>query len=81
MSKSQIYEWMGKLVQQGKAIIFVSSYLPELLGVCDKIAVFHRGNLVDSRPVDSWDTKSIMTAATLGRVPPNILSENSLPRG
>jgi ribose transport system ATP-binding protein len=68
MSKSQIYEWMGKLVQQGKAIIFVSSYLPELLGVCDKIAVFHRGNLIDFRPVSDWDTQSIMTVATLGRI-------------
>ncbi len=67
MSKSQIYEWMGTLVQQGKAIIFVSSYLPELLGVCDKIAVFHRGNLIDFRPVSNWDTQSIMTVASLGR--------------
>lgn len=69
MSKSQIYEWMGKLVLEGRSIIFVSSYLPELLGVCDKIAVFHRGNLVDLRPVAQWDTPSILTAATLGRIP------------
>jgi ribose transport system ATP-binding protein len=67
LSKSQIYEWMGKLVQGGKAIIFVSSYLPELLGICDKIAVFHRGKLVDFRPVADWDTQSVMAAATLGR--------------
>lgn len=67
LSKAQIYEWMGRLVQEGKAIIFVSSYLPELLGICDKIAVFHRGNLVDFRPVSDWDTKSIMSVATLGR--------------
>jgi ribose transport system ATP-binding protein len=68
MSKSQIYEWMGKLVQQGKAIIFVSSYLPELLGVCDKIAVFHRGKLIDFRAVADWDAQSIMAVATLGRM-------------
>lgn len=67
LSKSQIYEWMGRLVQKGKAIIFVSSYLPELLGVCDKIAVFHRGMLVDFRPVREWDAQSIMAVATLGR--------------
>ena len=67
LSKSQIYEWMGRLVQEGKAIIFVSSYLPELLGICDKIAVFHRGKLVDFQPVTDWDTQSIMTVATLGR--------------
>jgi ribose transport system ATP-binding protein len=67
LSKSQIYEWMGRLVQEGKAIIFVSSYLPELLGICDKIAVFHRGKLVDFRQVSDWDTQSIMTVATIGR--------------
>jgi ribose transport system ATP-binding protein len=68
LSKSQVYEWMGRLVQEGKAIIFVSSYLPELLGVCDKIAVFHRGELVDFRPVPDWDTQSIMAVAMLGRI-------------
>jgi ribose transport system ATP-binding protein len=67
VSKSQIYELMGRLASQGKAIIFVSSYLPELLGVCDKIAVFHRGGLVDLRPSTQWDAQSIMEAATLGR--------------
>ncbi len=68
LSKSQIYEWMGHLASEGKAIIFVSSYFPELLGICDKIAVFHRGKLVDFRPFSDWDTQSIMTASTLGRL-------------
>ena len=67
LSKTHIYEWMGELALQGKAVIFVSSYLPELLGVCDTIAVFHRGNLVELRPSETWDAQSIMTAATLGR--------------
>ncbi len=66
LSKSQIYKWMGRLAGEGKAIIFVSSYLPELLGVCDRIAVFHRGKLVDCRPVDQWDAPAILTMATLG---------------
>ncbi len=69
LSKSQIYEWMGKLAVEGKAIVFVSSYFPELIGVCDKIAVFHRGKLVDLRPASEWDTQSLMTAAALGRSP------------
>lgn len=77
LSKSQIYEWMGRFVQEGKAIVFVSSYLPELLGVCDKIAVFHRGVCVDFRPVEEWDTQSIMTAATLGRDTPDRPAEHS----
>ena len=38
-SKAQIYKLLGQLAADGKAIIFVSSYLPELLGVCDTIGV------------------------------------------
>ncbi len=67
LSKSQIYEWMGRLAGKGKALIFVSSYLPELLGVCDQIAVFHRGMLVDCRPASQWDAHTIMTVSTLGQ--------------
>ncbi len=66
LSKTQIYEWIGELASFGKAVIFVSSYLPELLGICDTIAVFHRGKLISLRPADHWDAHSIMTAATLG---------------
>ncbi len=67
VSKSQIYEWIGGLARQGKAILFVSSYLPELLGICDRIAVFHRGALVESRPTSGWDAAGLMAAATVGR--------------
>jgi len=66
LSKSQIYKWMGGLASAGKAIIFVSSYLPELMGVCDRIAVFHRGRLTDVRPVEQWNEESILAAATTG---------------
>jgi ribose transport system ATP-binding protein len=68
VSKSQIYEWIGRLAAQGKAILFVSSYFPELLGVCDRIAVFHRGFVVDIRPPSEWNAQSLLTAATIGKV-------------
>jgi ABC-type sugar transport system ATPase subunit len=67
VSKSQIYEWIGGLARDGKAVLFVSSYLPELLGICDRIAVFHRGVLVESRPTSEWDAAGLMAAATVGR--------------
>jgi len=67
VSKAQIYQWIGELAGRGKAVLFVSSYFPELLGVCDTIAVFHRGRLVDIRPVAGWNHHSLMTAATTGR--------------
>lgn len=69
VSKAQIYEWIGELAREGKAVLFVSSYLPELLGVCDRIAVFHRGGLVDVRDASRWDAGSLMAAATVGRAP------------
>jgi ribose transport system ATP-binding protein len=62
-SKVQIYQWMGRLASQGKAIIFVSSYLPELLGVCDSIAVMCRGVLSPIRPASEWTEHSIIAAA------------------
>jgi ribose transport system ATP-binding protein len=74
VSKSQIYEWIGELAREGKAVLFVSSYLPELLGISDTIAVFHRGALVESRPVAEWDAASLMAAATVGRAPRTVPS-------
>jgi ribose transport system ATP-binding protein len=67
VSKSQIYEWIGRLAGEGKSVLFVSSYLPELLGICDRIAVFHRGVLVEARPTADWDAADLMAAATVGR--------------
>jgi len=66
-SKSQIYAWMADLAARGKAIVFVSSYFPELLGVCDRIAVFHRGQCVALRPAGEWTDESLMTASTTGK--------------
>lgn len=67
-SKSQIYEWIGQLASLGKTILFVSSYFPELLGICDRIAVFYRGRLVDTRDYSGWNTQNMMAAATTGKV-------------
>jgi ribose transport system ATP-binding protein len=73
VSKAQIYEWIGELAREGKAVLFVSSYLPELLGICDRIAVFHRGGLVESRPAREWDAPGLMAVATVGRAHPDQL--------
>ncbi len=67
LSKAQIYDWMSRLAARGKGILFVSSYFPELLGVCDRIAVFFRGQVVDVRPAAGWRNESLMAAATTGK--------------
>ncbi len=62
-SKAQIYRLMGRLADQGKAILFISSYLPELMGVCDTIGVMCRGVLSDIRPVSEWTEHAIIATA------------------
>jgi ribose transport system ATP-binding protein len=63
-TKAEIYRLVGELAAAGKAIILVSSYLPELLGVADRIGVMCRGRLVDVRPTAEWTEETIMHCAT-----------------
>jgi ribose transport system ATP-binding protein len=70
-SKSQIYELMDRLAtgdpatsQKPKAIVMVSSYFQELLGVCDRIAVMCRGTLGTARPASDWTPQSLLLEAT-----------------
>lgn len=66
-SKVEVYRRIGELAAQGKAILLVSSYLPELLGVCDRIAVMHRGMLHPARPAKEWSEIELLDVATRGR--------------
>ncbi len=63
-SKAQIYQLIGELAGAGKAVVVVSSYLPELLGLCDTIGVMSRGELSAIRPRASWTEAEIMRVAT-----------------
>ena len=62
-SKAQIYELIGRLAAGGKSVIIVSSYLPELMGLCDTIGVLSRGELVALKPRSQWTEPDIMRAA------------------
>ena len=68
-SKAQIYDLIDALVTREhppKAVIMVSSYLPELLGVCDRIAVMCRGRLGPARPAAEWTEQSLVHEAAGG---------------
>jgi ribose transport system ATP-binding protein len=62
-SKAQIYALIVSLARAGKAILMVSSYLPELFGLCDRLAVMSRGRLSAARPIGQWTPESILQAA------------------
>ncbi|MGD9346723.1 MAG: sugar ABC transporter ATP-binding protein [Candidatus Aminicenantes bacterium] len=70
-AKAKIYEIMDSLTSSSsesgkpaKAILMTSSYLPELLGVCDRIAVMCRGRLGSARPVSELSEEILMREAT-----------------
>jgi ribose transport system ATP-binding protein len=63
-AKQNIYRLIDELAGAGKAVLMVSSYLPELMGVCDRIAVMCRGELGPARNVREWTEHEIMLAAT-----------------
>ena len=62
-SKALIYSLIDQLACRGKAVLLVSSYLPELLGVCDRIAVMCRGVLGPARDVRDTNEHKIMAEA------------------
>jgi ribose transport system ATP-binding protein len=63
-SKAQIYKLIDALALAGKAVLMVSSYLPELLGVCDRIAVMRRGELLPAKPAADLTEPDLMMEAT-----------------
>jgi ribose transport system ATP-binding protein len=62
-TKAEIYRLMGEQAAAGKAIVFVSSYLTELLAVCDRVAVMSRGRLKEIRAAQDWTEESMMSVA------------------
>ncbi len=63
-SKVEIYRQIGEQAAAGKAVLIVSSYLPELFGLCDRLAVMRRGELCPARPIEDWTEHSVMEFAT-----------------
>jgi ribose transport system ATP-binding protein len=64
-SKAAIYQLIDELAaKQGKAVLIVSSYFPELLGICDRIAVMSRGVLGAARPAEEWTEHALVLAST-----------------
>jgi ribose transport system ATP-binding protein len=63
-SKARLYAVIDDLAARGKAIVIVSSHVPELLGISDRIAVMCRGVLGPARPVSECSEHGILAEAT-----------------
>jgi ABC-type sugar transport system ATPase subunit len=62
-AKSEIYQLMWKLVAQGIAILMISSELPEVLKMCDRILVMHDGRITGELKREEADQEKIMALA------------------
>jgi ribose transport system ATP-binding protein len=65
-AKAVVYHLLNELAQSGKSVVVVSSDLPELLGICDRIGVLSAGRLVEIFDRDSWSEEKIMKASFSG---------------
>lgn len=65
-SKAEIYALMRQLADSGKGVLVVSSELPELLAVCDTIAVYREGEIVRVFPHSTATEENIVRAAAAG---------------
>ncbi|HAX1845093.1 TPA: sugar ABC transporter ATP-binding protein [Escherichia coli] len=64
-AKQEIYELMNRLVAKGKSIIMISSELPEVLGMCDRILVMRSGRITGELSAKEATQEKIMQYATL----------------
>ncbi|KIL49560.1 sugar ABC transporter ATP-binding protein [Jeotgalibacillus soli] len=65
-AKKEIYEIMNELTKRGVSILMVSSELPEILGMSDRILVMHEGKITAEMEIAEATQEAIMTAATGG---------------
>ncbi|MBI5563480.1 MAG: sugar ABC transporter ATP-binding protein [Chloroflexi bacterium] len=63
-SKAEIYQLMAQLAEQGVGLIMISSELPEVLGMSDRVLVMHEGKLVKELSRAEASEESIMVYAT-----------------
>lgn len=66
-AKRDIYDLMNELTNQGVSIIMVSSELPEILGMSDRVMVIHEGSVAGILDRADATAESIMTLATGGQ--------------
>jgi len=66
-AKTEIYQLMNRLAEQGVGIIMISSELPEILGMSDRILVMHDGRIVGELSREEATQEKIMFLATGGK--------------
>ena len=62
-AKTEIYAFIRELAENGSAVLFISSSLPEILGLSDRILVMRKGRIAAEHSPDSTSEESLLSAA------------------
>ena len=65
-AKFEIYQWMNQLAKAGKGIIMISSELPEVLGMSDRILVMKEGQLMGELVNGPEVTQEVLMSLAIG---------------
>jgi ribose transport system ATP-binding protein len=63
-SKEEIYKILELLIKKGSAIVMISSYLPELMGLADQITVVYEGKQMGTLSRNEFDEKRLLQLAS-----------------
>ena len=63
-SKSAVHEFMGELVNEGMSIIMISAELPEIMGMCDRVAVVYKGLIRKILNISETSSEEILSYAS-----------------
>jgi ribose transport system ATP-binding protein len=63
-AKAEMFDLIGKLVGEGRAIVMISSYLPDLINMCDRIVVMHEGHIAGEVQRHQFSEERILALAT-----------------
>jgi ABC-type sugar transport system ATPase subunit len=62
-AKAEMFGLIEDLAKEGQAIVMISSYLPELLNMCDRILVMHEGEVAGVIPREEFSEERVMALA------------------
>jgi len=65
-AKFEVYKIINQLVAEGTAVLFISSEMEELIGMCDRIIVMHQGEITGSHDRHEFDSERILESAMAG---------------
>ena len=63
-AKSEMFELIGNLAAEGRAIVIISSYLPELINMCDRILVLREGRIAGELSREQFSEERVIALAT-----------------